>query len=208
MTAEYQPDLQLAPAPASLITLQPEQNLSQTGQTLRKILRERQSCREFIQREISLATLAQLLWAACGINRPDSQHRTAPSTKNWQEIEVYVAMHSGLYLFDPHASVLRLVAEDDIRADTGWQDFVAKVPVNLIYVANLNKMDAAPIDEKKFYAALDTGFISQNVYLFCAAEGLATVVRGWVDRPALAKTMKLGPDQRIIVAQSVGYPQN
>jgi nitroreductase len=112
-----------------------------------------------------------------------------------------------LYLFDPHASVLRLVTEGDIRADTGWQDFVAKVPVNLIYVANLNKMDAAPIDEKKFYAALDTGFISQNVYLFCAAEGLATVVRGWVDRPALAKTMKLGPDQRIIVAQSVGYAQ-
>lgn len=207
MTAEYQPDVQIAATPASSITLQSEQNLSQTGQVFRKILRERKSCREFIQRDLSLATLSQLLWSACGINRPDNQHRTAPSAKNWQEIEVYVAMHSGLYLFDPHASVLRLVAEGDIRADTGWQDFVAKVPVNLIYVANLNKMDAAPIDEKKFYAALDTGFISQNVYLFCAAEGLATVVRGWVDRPALAKTMKLGPDQRIIVAQSVGYAQ-
>jgi SagB-type dehydrogenase family enzyme len=207
MTAEYQPDVQIAATPASSITLQPEQNLSQTGQVLRKLLRERKSCREFIQRDLSLATLSQLLWSACGINRPDNQHRTAPSAKNWQEIEVYVAMHSGLYLFDPHASVLRLVTEGDIRADTGWQDFVAKVPVNLIYVANLNKMDAAPIDEKKFYAALDTGFISQNVYLFCAAEGLATVVRGWVDRPALAKTMKLGPDQRIIVAQSVGYAQ-
>jgi nitroreductase len=107
------------------------------------------------------------------------------------------------------ASIGMFVAslQEDVRAATGWQDFVPRVPINLVYVANLAKMGDGPRVEKKFYAALDVGFISQNVYLFCAADGLATVVRGWIDRPKLAKIMGLGAEQRIIVAQSVGYPQ-
>jgi nitroreductase len=110
-------------------------------------------------------------------------------------------------VFDAHAFSLRPVLDADIRAATGWQDFVPHAPVNLVYVADLAKMGEAPQTEKKFYAALDAGLICENVYLFCAAEGLATVVRGWVDRPALAKVMGLGPTQRVIVAQSVGYPK-
>ena len=191
----------------SLIPVQPDQGPTDPGKTLIQILQQRKSIRDFGDRDLSLEILSRLLWAAFGINRPENAHRTAPSAKNWQEIDIYVAMKEGLYLFDPHEFALRPILQEDIRAATGWQDFVPHVPVNLVYVANLAKMDDAPHQEQKFYAALDTGFISQNVYLFCAAEGLATVVRGWVDRPTLAPIMKLGPDQRIIVAQSVGYPR-
>lgn len=189
-----------------LIPVQLDPGLSGLGMTFTQVLQKRKTTREFSDREVSLETLSHLLWCAFGINRPDGAHRTAPSAKNWQEIDIYVAMEHGLYVFDPHAFMLHSIRKDDIRAATGWQDFVPHVPINLIYVADLAKMDAAPRKEQRFYAALDTGFISQNVYLFCAAEGLATVVRGWVDRPALAGIMGLGPEQRIIVAQSVGYP--
>ena len=190
-----------------LIPVELDTGFGDLGLTLAKVLQKRKSIRDFSEREVSLETLSHLLWAACGINRTDDAYRTAPSAKNWQEIDIYVAMESGLYVFDPHAFVLLPVLKEDIRAATGWQDFVPHAPINLIYVANLAKMDNAPRKEQKFYAALDTGFISQNVYLFCAAEGLATVVRGWVDRPALAEKMGLDSEQRIIVAQSVGYPQ-
>lgn len=207
MSISRKQSIPLAEGPMSLIALQFDEGLSDAGLALSKLLQQRHSSREFSPRAISLTTLSHLLWAACGINRPGNGHRTAPSAKNAQEIAIYVAMQGGLYLFDATASALRLIVDGDIRKETGWQDFVPTAPVNLIYVADMEKMEKAPTDEKKFYAALDTGFISQNVYLFCAAEGLATVVRGWVDRPALAKVMKLAPEQRIIAAQSVGYPE-
>jgi nitroreductase len=144
-----------------------------------------------------------MLWAACGINRPDSGHRTAPSARDMQEIDIYVARADGLYLFDAKENMLMLVLAEDIRASTGKQSFVKDAPINLIYVADLSKMGA----DMDFYAATDTGFISENVYLFCASSGLATVVRGFIDKPALAKAMKLRPDQKIILAQTVGYPK-
>jgi SagB-type dehydrogenase family enzyme len=194
----------------SLMPLAPipfDPGLSDLSGPLMQILNKRKSTREFSDRNISMDTLSHLLWAAFGINCTDGAHRTAPSAENAQEVDIYVALEQGLYLFDPAAFELVAVHKNDIRAATGWQDFVAHVPVNLIYVADLAKMYDAPRREQKFYAALDTGFISQNVYLFCAAQGLATIARGWVDRPALAKLMQLGPEQRIIMAQSVGYPQ-
>lgn len=190
----------------SLIPTPKTPSLTGLGMTLMQALQERKTTRDFSDREISLETMSHLLWSAFGINRQDGAHRTAPSAKNAQEIDIYVAMAGGLYVFDPHAFVLHPILREDIRAATGWQDFVSQAPLNFIYVANMKKMDPASRQERKFYAALDTGYISQNVYLFCAAEGLATVARGWVDRPALAKIMGLGPEQRIILAQSVGYP--
>jgi len=199
------------PTTPTLMPLAPipfDPGLSDLGQPLMQILNKRKSTHEFSDRNLSMDTLSHLLWAAFGINRSDGMHHTAPTAENAQEIDIYVALEQGLYLFDPAAFELAPVVMDDIRAATGWQDFVAHVPVNLIYVADLAKMYDAPRREQKFYAALDTGFISQNVYLFCAAQGLATVARGWVDRPALAKIMQLGPEQRIILAQSVGYPQD
>jgi nitroreductase len=92
-----------------------------------------------------------------------------------------------------------------IRAATGEQEFVAQAPVNLVYVADLNRMDTTP-QHKNLYSATDTGFIAQNVYLFCVSEGLATVVRGTVDRDALAPLLGLAKHQQIILALTVGYP--
>jgi nitroreductase len=147
-----------------------------------------------------------MLWAACGVNRPDGK-RTAPTAMNKQEIDVYVALEQGLYLYDAKANTLVPILAEDIRAATGKQPFVKDAPVNLIFVADYAKMAAMPDDQKDFYAATDTGFISQNVYLFCASEGLATVVRGYVDRAECHSAMKLRPDQKIILAQTVGYPK-
>jgi nitroreductase len=122
-------------------------------------------------------------------------------------MDIYVAMADGLYLYDAKAHLLKPVLADDIRALTGRQAFVKEAPVNLIYVADLSKMTRAAPEDRDFYAAAHTGFISQNVYLFCASEGLATVIRASIDRPALAKAMGLRRDQKITLAQTVGYPK-
>jgi len=179
---------------------------TKTGSPLMQILKERKSERTFSSREIPLQVLSDMLWAANGINRPGSSKRTAPSAKNMQEIDVYVAKSDGLYIYDAASNMLLSVISKDIRGLTGLQAFVKDAPLNLIYVADYSKMGEMQDKDKDFYAAADTGFISQNVYLYCASEGLATVVRGWIDKPALRKAMKLRPDQKIILAQTVGYP--
>ncbi|MBT4365149.1 MAG: SagB/ThcOx family dehydrogenase, partial [Desulfobacteraceae bacterium] len=121
--------------------------------------------------------------------------------------DIYVYPADGLYLYDAITHALNPILKDDIRSLTGTQSFVKKVPVNLIFVADFSKIPIPEEEAKVFISAADTGFISQNVYLYCASEGLATVVRGSVDRPALAKAMKLRPEQRIVLSQSVGYPK-
>jgi SagB-type dehydrogenase family enzyme len=177
------------------------------GRPLMQVLKDRSSSRAFSSEKLPLQVLSNMLWAAFGVNRPDSGKRTAPSAKDRQEIDIYVATADGLYLYNAKAHKLELILAKDIRAMTGVQEFVGKAPVNLIYVADFTRMGERPEDEKIFYSAANTGFISQNVYLYCASEGLATVVRGWVDRPALAKVIGLRPDQRITLAQTVGYPK-
>ena len=175
------------------------------GRPLMQVLKERKTQREFSPEKLPVQVLANLLWAAFGINRPDGR-RTAPSAMNWQEIDIYVAMGDGLYLYSAKANRLEVILAQDVRAATGTQPFVATAPVDLIYVADLSKTGQAGSQAELFTGA-DAGFISENVYLFCASEGLATVVRGSVDRAALAKVMKLRPDRRILLAQSVGYPK-
>lgn len=177
------------------------------GKPLMQVLKERKTSREFGSEKLSPQMLSNLLWAACGINRPDSGRRTAPSAKNQQEIDVYAATADGLYLYDAKAHSLTPVLAKDIRAMTGTQGFVREVPVNLIYVADFSRMGSMSDSDKILYSAADTGFISENVYLFCASEGLATVVRGAVDKPALAKVMNLKPEQKIVLVQSVGHPK-
>ncbi len=177
------------------------------GRPLMQVLKDRQSTRTFSSEKLPLQAVSNLLWAAFGINRPDIGKRTAPSAKNQQEIDIYVATADGLYLYDARAHRLELVLAKDIRAITGTQGYVAEAPVNLIYVADFTRMGVRPEPEKIFYSAADTGFISENVYLYCTSEGLGTVVRGAIDRPALAKAMGLRSDQRITLAQSVGYPK-
>ena len=176
------------------------------GRPLMQVLKDRSSSRAFSGEKLPTQVLSNLLWAAFGVNRPDAGKRTAPSAMNWQEIDIYVASADGLSLYDAKAHALKPVLSEDIRALTGRQPFVQEVPVNLVYVADFARMGKAEVDDKILCSAADTGFISQNVYLYCASEGLATVVRGAVDRPALAKAMRLRPDQRVILSQSVGYP--
>jgi len=177
------------------------------GRPLMQVFKDRHSSRQFRTDELPLQVLSNLLWAAFGINRPDSGKRTAPSAVNWQNIDIYVAMSKGLFLYDAKENILRPVLAEDIRAATGSQSFVKDVPVNLIYVADFSKIARGTEDIKNFYSAAHTGFISQNVYLYCASEGLATVVRGMIDRESMAKVMKLRPEQKIMLAQSVGYPK-
>ena len=179
---------------------------TQGGKPLMQALKDRKSTREFSPKELPLQVISDMLWAACGINRPDSGHRTAPTAMNMQEIDIYVSKSDGLYLFDAKTNILAPVVAEDLRSLTGKQPFVKDAPINLIYVADLSKMSKLSIGDADFYAATDTGFISENVYLFCASGGLATVVRGLIDRPVLAKAMKLRLDQKIILAQTVGYP--
>lgn len=176
------------------------------GKPLMQALQERRSTREFGSTALPPQVLSNLLWAANGVNRPDSGKRTAPSARDWREIDVYVATAEGVYRYDPPTHTLKRVAAGDIRVLTGVQDFVATAPVNLVYVADLDRMSDAGAEQKARFSAADAGFIAQNVYLFCASAGLATVVRGLFDHAVLAKALRLGSHQRIILAQSVGYP--
>src|SRR5512135_130409 len=144
------------------------------GRPLMLVLKERQTQREFRSEKLPMQVLSNLLWAAFGINRPDGR-RTAPSAMNWQEIDIYVAMGDGLFLYNAKANRLEPVLAKDVRAATGTQDFIATAPVNLVYVTDLNKTGRAG-SEAEFFTAADAGFIAENVYLFCASEGLATVV--------------------------------
>lgn len=175
------------------------------GRPLMQVLKDRHSTRSFRSKALSPQVMSNLLWAAFGVNRPDSGKRTAPSAMNWQETDIYVATAQGLYLYDASANELKPVLHRDVRALTGTQSFVKHAPLDLVYVADLAKTRGSSREHDLFVAA-DVGFIAQNVYLFCASEGLAVVVRGSVDRQALAKAMKLRPDQEIILAQTVAYP--
>ena len=191
-----------AEGPASVQLPNPQR---EGGKPVMSALNERMSARAFSDEKLSMQMLSNLLWAAFGINRPDGR-RTAPSAKNWQETSIYVATADGVYLYDATKNALDTIATGDIRAMTGTQTYVKDASVNLIYVADYSKVDAGGFD-KQILVGADTGLISENVYLFCASEGLAAVVRASIDRDALAKELKLRPDQKIILAQSVGYPK-
>lgn len=174
------------------------------GMPLMRALKARKSSREFADKPIPQQQLANLLWAAFGVNR-DDQKRTAPSAHNRQEIDIYAAMHDGLFRYDAVNNALQPILQRDIRGLTGKQDFPAHAAVNLVYVADFSRVKNVPRKEAMEVAAISTGAIVQNVYLYCASEALATVVRGWIDKKALAKAMGLRDDQYIFVAQSVGY---
>jgi len=190
-----------------LIPIQLPEPQMKGGMPLMEALSKRKTSRDFSDKELPLQVLSNILWAANGINRPESGRRTAPTAVNWQEIDVYIALAEGLYLYDAKMNVLQPVLAGDIRAVTGRQNFVKDAPVNLIFVSDYSRMGKAGEEMKDFYSATDTGFISQNVYLYCASEGLATVVRGAIERPAMREVMPLREDQRIMLAQSIGYPR-
>jgi SagB-type dehydrogenase family enzyme len=180
------------------------------GKPLMQALNERQTTRTFTQENLTLQQLSDLLWAAWGINRPEEKKRTAPSARNFQEIDVYVALPSGLYLYDAAGIILKQVHNKDIRALCGTQPFVATAPLNIVYVADMGKLGKKEGDEIKdselFWSYANTGFIAQNVYLYCASANLGCVIRGMVPKDKLAPEMGLKSNQVIILSQTVGVP--
>jgi nitroreductase len=176
------------------------------GRTLIEALKLRRSTRAYSNRPLPPQILSELLWAAFGINRPATGDRTAPYWRHVMVIDVYAAMADGVWLYEPKDHALLPYLRSDLRAATGLQDFVGTAPLNLIYVAHGERMQDVSAEERRLYASVDAGFIGQNVYLFCAAEGLATVFRGAVDYQKLARLLELGPGQFVTFAQTVGYP--
>ncbi|MDP1824292.1 MAG: SagB/ThcOx family dehydrogenase [Archangium sp.] len=176
------------------------------GLPLMDALSQRRSGRDFSPDPLPLPVLSSLLWAAWGVNRPDG-NRTAPTAIDCQEIDLYVALRTGTYLYDATAHALHLVAATDVRRVTGYQDFVDQAPLDLVYVVDHARMTLVPVSERERYASVAAGAIAQNVYLFAASAGLSTVLRAWMDRGAVADALKLTHDQQVLLAQTVGFPK-
>lgn len=175
------------------------------GLPLYEALAARQSSRAFAPDALPLPVLSQLLWAAYGVNRPDGG-RTAPSALDAQEVELYVALPLGAYRYEAAEHTLTLAAAADIRRVTGYQDFVDDAPLDLVFVADYSRMRMVPAAQRESYASVAAGAICQNVYLFAASAGLATVIRAWIDRHAIAEALGLTHDQHVLLSQTVGYP--
>ena len=176
--------------------------------TLAAALKMRRSTRAYSDRLLPAQTLSELLWAAYGINRP-SGDRTAPYWRHVMLLDLYVAKADGVWLYEPKMHTLLPYLPVDIRAQTGQQDFVATAPVNLVYVAHGERMSGITNEERRLYACVDTAFVGQNVYLYCASVGLGTVFRASIDYPRLERALNLAgtPDTQFVTfAQTVGYP--
>jgi nitroreductase len=177
------------------------------GRPLIEALRQRRSIRDYATRTLPLQVLSDLLWAAFGINRPATGDRTAPYWRHIMVIDVYAVMADGVWLYDPKRHALAQQLRADLRALTGRQDFAAIAPLNLVYVAHGERMQGVSAEDRRLFASVDAAFIGQNVYLFCASEGLATVFRGAIDYPKLTAALQLGAGQFVTFAQTVGYPK-
>jgi hypothetical protein len=207
-----------AKSATDVIKLPPPQ--TDGGKPLMQALKARQSTRGNFgpAEKLSMQTLSNLLWAADGVNRPPN-HRTAPSAVDWQNIDIYVATADGLFVYDAPQHALKVITKEDVRAIAGlegmagskmMQDFAKTAPVSLVYVANLAKakmggqpMQWGGIDVTLPWTYTGAGAIAQNVYLFCSSEGLACILRAMIDPDRIAKTFKLGPDQKAILTSTI-----
>jgi nitroreductase len=174
------------------------------GMPLMEAISKRRSDREFASTELPLPTLSNLLWAAYGVNRLEGG-RTAPSALNAQEVDLCVALPSGAYFHNAPTNSLELVVSSDLRRITGYQDFVDEAPLDIIFVADYSRTKLVPVGLRESYAAVAAGAISQNLYLFAASNGLATVIRAWIDREAIANALGLSHDQQVLLSQTLGY---
>jgi nitroreductase len=199
----------MVPGLAAAQELQPIELLAPRadfGTSLAQALKMRRSTREFATRPLPPQVLSELLWSAYGVNRPATKDRTAPSWRHARETEIYAAMAEGTWRYDPIAHHLVPQLAGDVRSQTGVQEFVATAPLNLIYVSNAEHLSGVSREEQHRVAAADTGFIGQNVYLYCASEKLACVFRASLDQERLARTLKLAETQFVMFVQTVGYP--
>ena len=172
------------------------------GMPLMEALQKRVTSREFSDKMLSDQQLSDLLWAANGINR-DNGKRTAPSARNCQEIDIYVFTEKGVFLYVPEKNLLKQVVTEDKRKMAARQPFVADAPVLLMFVANYDKMTGMDKEAKEFYGATDAGFVSQNVYLYCASEGLSTVVLGSIFRDEIKELLKF--NGKAVLGQPVAF---
>jgi hypothetical protein len=192
------------------------------GKSLPESLRRRQTIREISDRKLPLQLLSNLLWAACGVNRPKGPFGgagiTAASASNSQEIDLFVALEDGVYLFDARRHKLLPVVADDLRVmaiGPGQKNVTMKAPVQLLYVVDLDRLTHTsgfqepglqdPEVQKSYYY-VDTGLIAGNVYLFAASQGLAAWFHN-CDRARLSRKLKLRAEQRVLFGQTVGYPE-
>jgi SagB-type dehydrogenase family enzyme len=176
------------------------------GMPIREALKARQTGRVFSDKALDLQMISDLLWAAYGINRTASGKRTAPSARNFQEMTLYIALPAGVYQWNSKENILVAYLAGDQRAKMGKQPFVATAPMVIVLVADFEKYGDMTAEQTSFYSGIDCGYISQNIYLFCASEKLVTVVLGSIDRDEIGKLLSLKEKQKVVVAQPVGYP--
>jgi len=174
------------------------------GKPLMDALNARQSNRTFAEKELSMQQLSDLLWATFGVNRPDGK-RTAPSAMNMQEIDIYVFLKTGAYLYDAKANKLVLKAAGDLRGSVGQQPFLEKAPVVLVFAADFSKT-RGDSEGTRLFAGIDVGYISQNVYLYAASTGMNTVAVAMVKKDELVKLLGI-TNGFILLGQPVGFPQ-
>ena len=187
------------------------------GRPFMEVLNERRSTREFSHRELEPHIMSNLLWAANGVNRREDiadgeagntttlGKRTAPSARDAKEIDIYILTEKGVYLYLPDNHTAKNIKNGDFRREVlGKSTFAYEAPLVLVYVANAKKMEKFDMATRDIYAAVDCGFISQNVYLYCASEQLATVVLGNFSKEAATKVLGLKNDKALF-AQPVGH---
>jgi len=179
---------------------------------LMKALEKRRTIRKWIDRPVSEQEISKLLWAACGITKKKygkvKSKRTAPSACNSQEIRVYTILEKGVFLYNEDNHELIKMISNDIREYIGTQKMMKSAPMGLVFVADLSRMKSPFLRNKeaqRFCAWVDTGYISQNVYLYCAAVNLGTAVLSLVDREKLHELMKLKEHEKIVLTQVVGH---
>lgn len=183
----------------------PKPNLNRNSEVM-EAFANRHSTREYAAKALTLTDLSDLLWAANGINRPEEGKRTAPSAMNKQDVDVYVVLPEGTYLYDAKAHQLNLVAEGDRRgAVAGGQAFVKSAPVSLLLVSDLSRLGDAKNTHTQLMGAVDAGIVSQNISIFCSAAKLATVPRASMDTAKLKSVLKLTDTQLPLMNHPVGY---
>jgi SagB-type dehydrogenase family enzyme len=211
----------------SLLTMLPGVALAQEGEVIKleapnkdigmplmKALSLRQSTRGNFgpEEKLPMQVLSNLLWAADGVNRSGG-HRTAPSAVDWQNIDIYLFTADGVFLYDALSHALKVIAKEDMRATSGLegsgqmkQEFAKTAPLSLVYVGNMAKtkgMKYGGQDVGLPWTYTGAGAIAQNVYLFCASERLACILRAMLDEVQVAKALKLGPDQKVLLTQTI-----
>lgn len=196
------------PADGSLISL-PQPDIM-GGMPLMRALAGRSTQRQFADTPLPRKVLANLLWAANGINRKKSGKQTAPSSHQLREIEIYIVTAEGGFMYVPEKHALKRIHSLDMHQAVAEQTYVRNAPVSLIYVADFKKFGPHrdnPEREalKKQISSTHCGFIGQNVYLFCASTGLNCVFHGWMDGGKIHEMLRLDNRKHVLFGQAIGY---